>query len=84
MKTIIYLQTSILFLFIQISSSTQENVIPLYPGKLPHSKIPPGGYQELNDTANGYFTNISFPSLTVSPPAFLIHAGDDARVHLRI
>lgn len=68
MKKNSLLLATILFSFCQIKSFAQQVVIPLYPGEIPNSKKTPASYQE-NLDANGLFTKISVPALTVfSPP----------------
>lgn len=46
----------------------QENVIPLYSDGIPNSKSTPIDYKEIKDTARGYFTKISVPTLTLFKP----------------
>lgn len=57
-----------LFSFLSLRGIAQSNVIPLYSGDIPNSKKTPAHYQEVRDTTNGYFTNVSVPTLTVYSP----------------
>lgn len=63
-----YILSAILFLFLQTNSFAQQKVITLYSGEIPHSKKTPASYQEVRDTANEEFTQISIPTLTVYTP----------------
>lgn len=58
----------VLFSFFQIRTLAQDKVVPIYPGDIPNAKKTPASYIEIKDTAKGYFTNISVPSLTVFTP----------------
>lgn len=68
MKTSALAIILILSLCMQRKSFAQKNVLPLYSGEIPNSRKTPADYQEVRDTARGYFTNTSVPTLTVFQP----------------
>lgn len=68
MKTSTFTATVTFMLLVPVVSAAQVKTIPLYSGEIPNSKKTPAAYKEVNDTASGYFTNVSIPSLTVYTP----------------
>ncbi|MFN8253070.1 MAG: alpha/beta hydrolase [Ferruginibacter sp.] len=68
MKTTHLLLTSFFLGFFLPGAFAQGTVVPLYKGVIPGAKQTPVAYKEAHDTASGYFTNVSVPSLTVYTP----------------
>lgn len=58
-----------LSLYFQLECFAQQvKVIPLYSDSIPNAKPIPIYFQEIRDTARGYFTQVSLPTLTVFTP----------------
>ncbi len=64
MKKELLIACVLIFSIFHLRPFAQGRVIPLYAGAIPHAKKTPAYYTETNDTARGYFSNISFPTLT--------------------